>query len=654
MRDVRGITLNKVRVRAIFSFAAVCLLMAAAGSPASAATGLPNREADPVVLTGSQVPRLLGSAPEQVVAFRWDGAWKQVPVQVDERKVADFRVIRQRSMGNTQFMAEVYADPNTWTGADGEAQRPTGSPVNGDPIPGTAGDPTFDENDEIALMSRDAGPSAAGKEDPVGVDAGTRTPVRVSDPLAIGGHQFLYLFTSASLDPGASRDLVSYDWIFSPALQGGYLFGYDFSGTDNPDSGSMPPNSPVANPEGSMVRTSQYEQTFPARWMVDGLKIKAGTSTGVDILDGDKTTVGPQGCGRNEMTFSRGGGGAIANIDGPVRAIRSYIGANSGTFTQRDQIYYESRTDTNTYLRVHPGITDFILAMDYNEAAFGMTYRNSLNEAGAKINGSNDSAAGATDDGVKLDGRVEWEQATGTQGSLTNVTRIDSDIPGLIFRGYYQDTKTPPASMNAILCTGDTQAIGASGPRVTMPSGTINTDPALVGTYGPAFSFTGHRTTYLSGPGATTNNAKLRSQQVDSPLVISTGSGVDPEPTDPDPGDPGKPGRQNWVGLKVVASPASARIRIGTPRKIKVTVRNIGDQDGRKVRICPVASDRLVRTGDCKVVKKLKPGRKASRTFSVRLRGPAAGKSMVKVKFRAKASKSHARTATVKLRPAGN
>ena len=43
--------------------------------------------------TGSinvQLPdRLLGIAPGDLVAFRWDGAWEQIPVQVDEREVMD-------------------------------------------------------------------------------------------------------------------------------------------------------------------------------------------------------------------------------------------------------------------------------------------------------------------------------------------------------------------------------------------------------------------------------------------------------------------------------------------------------------------------------------------------------------------------------------
>ncbi|MGB0119912.1 MAG: hypothetical protein WBP55_03025, partial [Solirubrobacterales bacterium] len=650
IRDVRGITLRNICGRMVASMIAAGAMLLAAGQVANAATGVPDREADPVVLTGDQVPGLLGVEPGRIVAFSWDGSWKQVPVQVDERKVVELQVVRQRTPSNRRFMAEVYADAGTWAGADGEAQVYSAGTDAGQVVPGSTGDSRFDENDEIAMMSRDAGDSAADETDPSGVVGSSRTPVRINDPLNPDTNRFLYLFQQSSgLDPSAGQDLVSYNWIFSPALAGGYFGGYNFDSIgDNVDG-------PPVNPEASVVTTGVYEQAFPGRWMIDGLKIKVDGSTGVDILDGDKSTVGVGSCGRNELTFSRGGGGAIANIDGPVRAIRSYVGANSGTFTQRDQIYYEGRADTITYLRVHEGITDFIMAMDYSEAAYGMTYRSSTNPAGVTIDGQGGGTAGSPDegtDGLTLTGRMDWDQATGAQGSLTNVTRIDSDIPDLTFGSYYQDNLEPPSNNDAIICSGDSHAIGASGPRVTMQGRGSNTDPTLDPTPPSTVvnNFTGHRTTFYSGPGATAETGALRSRQVDSPLTVSVGANVDPAlPV----GQPGKPGRQNWVGLKVSAGPANVKARIGKRMKIRVKVRNIGDKTARKIKICPRAKNRLVKTSRCKTIGKLKPSRRSGRTFAVRLRGTAAGKKAVKVKFRAKASKSHARSDVVNLRPRG-
>ena len=607
------------------------VLFALTGS-SSAVAAVADRETDPVVLTGAQAPGLTGIAPDEVVAFSWNGAWKQIPVQVDERKVADYRVIRQMSTGSKEFKAEVYADPNTYAGADGVAQMATIPPYG--PIAGTTGDPTLDTDDEIAVMSKDSGISAAGQPDPAGVEGTTRTPVRVKDPLGSGAVSFIYLFRkSADLDPSAGTDYVSYDWKFEPALIPGYFKeagsgpGYNFGGID--DHSVYPP----ANPEASSVETSSYSQTFPGKWLVEALRITKDGATGVDILDGDKTLVGINGCGRNELTFSRGGGGFIAAIDGPVRAIRSFIGANSGTFTQRDQIYYEGQIQTTTFLRVHPGIGNLIVASDYSEAAFNMTYRNSLNPSGVNVDGIPDSVE---------PGELSWEQVVGAQGSVTRVPRIATDIP-ITPTSYYQDALSPPSDNDSILCSGDVHAIGASGPRVngTEP---YNTDPTLGG---PVKYLTARGSTYIDPPGTAKEVAIHHSQQVDSPLVISTGAGTDPtvpiKDPDPDPDPPGTPGRTHWVGLNVKVLPSRMKARIGDRKVFRVKVRNVGDLVGKRLKVCPKARKRLVRTSHCKKLKKIRPGKSARFRFRARLRRGAAGKRKVKVRFRAKAAGSKAR-----------
>jgi len=195
---------NGVHRWAFSTLAAV--LFALAGS-SGAVAAVADREADPVVLTGSQVPALAGVAPDEVVAFRWNGVWKQIPVQVDERKIADYRVIRQMSTGSKQFEAEVYADSDTYAGADGVAQMATIPPYG--PIAGTTGDPTLDTDDEIAMMSKDSGTSAAGKPDPVGVDGTTRTPVRIKDPLGTGTVSFVYLFRKTALPPASTTSATT-------------------------------------------------------------------------------------------------------------------------------------------------------------------------------------------------------------------------------------------------------------------------------------------------------------------------------------------------------------------------------------------------------------------------------------------------------------
>ncbi|WP_154669467.1 hypothetical protein [Ruminiclostridium cellobioparum] len=46
-----------------------------------------NRPNDPIVIKGQDISALNGINPDELVAFKYDGGWKQIPVQVDERAV---------------------------------------------------------------------------------------------------------------------------------------------------------------------------------------------------------------------------------------------------------------------------------------------------------------------------------------------------------------------------------------------------------------------------------------------------------------------------------------------------------------------------------------------------------------------------------------
>ncbi|MEL6718775.1 MAG: hypothetical protein AAFP82_08680, partial [Bacteroidota bacterium] len=51
------------------------------------------RDCDPVVMTGANVSCMLGEAPSDVVAFRYqNGNWQQIPMQIDERILLDINV----------------------------------------------------------------------------------------------------------------------------------------------------------------------------------------------------------------------------------------------------------------------------------------------------------------------------------------------------------------------------------------------------------------------------------------------------------------------------------------------------------------------------------------------------------------------------------
>ena len=105
---------------------ALCVLLTLSAfshgvAPATFAMSTLDRPADPVVVTGSDIPSLVGIAPGDLVAFRYEGGWQQIPVQVDERDTKYFEDIYQNSepwpgTSITGVSELVYVDSGTFTG----------------------------------------------------------------------------------------------------------------------------------------------------------------------------------------------------------------------------------------------------------------------------------------------------------------------------------------------------------------------------------------------------------------------------------------------------------------------------------------------------------------------------------------------------------
>lgn len=423
------------------------------------------RSADPVVTTGAKLPELLGMKPGKIVGFRHTASagWEQIPIQIDERAVVGFDQIRRISRIN--FKTLVYTDADTWTGADPNAN--------------------FDADDELVFMARDTG-GPAGLGDPAGVVPGRRVGLAVEDPIS-KALRYVYFFESAGqLVPGAGKRLVNYEFKLT---SGNYKSTFDLSGR---------------NPETSSVTSRRYKLGFSAEWILDRLENHTGSSTGVDILDRHKFQFAPGVCGRTTGTFSNGPGAFIANKSGPVRAIRSVVGANSGTVTQRDWIFYEQRVDIVSYLRVHRiGGTWFFF--DWSPLAAGMTYYDDHNEGGFAVDGKPDAwRAGA----------LSYQFLTGKQGSIVNAIRIDTDIPGFQSTSYYDDDTTP----SWMQCTGAGFAYAAAGPRT---SALPNTDPLR----GTANNLTGYSIVYFAAPGLNLAAAKRLAASGRTPLTTRPSPG---------------------------------------------------------------------------------------------------------------------------------
>ena len=433
-----------------------------------------DRQLDAVVLTGASVTGLAGVLPSRVVAFRFVyGTWQQIPVQVDERAVVDLGTVKHQAP--TGATALLYTDAGTWTGADP--------------------DPAVDADDEIVFMVRDAFGQARDISDPgheyalaepAHVVPASGVEVEIADPLGSDERSWAYLFESdGTVDPSAGRQYVDYNFVL---LSGDYKATYKISGG--------------GNPEDSHVTTPAYSNHFADRWITDELRVTRGGATGVDVLDRHKSGFAGS-CVRTETTFSAGPGAFVANKSGPVRAIRSYLGANSGTYTQRTHLMYESRHVVVTDLRVHaiPPLRDWF---DYAPAAAGMTYANDLIPGGVTIDGSPDTVPSA---------QAGWEIVRGAPGSVVIVPRLETSIafdPSK-FRQYYSDDATPAETQ----CTGDAFEYGASGWWIdqSVPC----TDP----TQGCTDTLRSTREISYLDPSATTGDAQEIAAQAATPLAVT-------------------------------------------------------------------------------------------------------------------------------------
>jgi hypothetical protein len=414
---------------------------------------IPARADDPVVFTGADIRPLIGQAPGRIAAFsRAGGRWREVRVQVDERALVDLNAVYggTPSFGSARVLT--WTDPATFTGPDP--------------------DPKLDADDEVALMGGDLGERAGGARPP---RAGRRVEIAVRDPLS---RRTGYV-TLVATKPKRFRPLVAYSF---------RLVSGDYKATYKRSSGP--------NPERSTIATRTYRRGFSDRWTDDVARVGRGP----DVLD-RHTAMFPATCARSEDTFNAGEGAFVANRVGPVRAIRSYIGANSGPFTQRDHVFYADREQIVTHLRVHaiPGIMDLL---DYSPAAVGMTYRSSIAPAGVRIDGRQDTVAA---------GPVRWEQATGRQGTLTSVHSFDTDIPGFSYTSRYSDSAAQQG-LDHGTCTGDGKSYGVSGPVIdkTIPA----TDPRTPG----ARRLDWTRTLLYGAPRATAADARALARRVDQPL----------------------------------------------------------------------------------------------------------------------------------------
>lgn len=436
--------------------------------------------------------------PSDVVAFSYASGWTQIPVQIDERDVVEYaRIYGAYSIGNpntasfgANVSGEVYCDPFTFTGADT--------------------DQTVDANDEIVLLASDAGERAMSAGAPEGVVAATGIEITLRDSLN-GQQAYIYLFLhDGSLDSAAGISYVDYNFHL---LSGDYLATYNTAGNDALTGLRNDDHGEPLNAEDSTIRTSTYQRHWSYRWTCDQLSLLDGPN----LIEREDYWIAPGACSRHVGTFNAQEGCFIANVTGPIRAIRSFLGANSGPLVQVDRLYYQAREDIAVFLRVHPRAAVGMFYVDHTLEALGMTYSNNMNSVGVPIDGKPDDL---------VLGPVDWELVTGDQGSMIRIHDIDTDIrfSDSDFTLFFADQFDPDVRLcesclegcQQVVLLGDSNLIGASG--VWNTASLPNTDPALLATN----YLTILVTTYYSGTGWTTMDAEIRSAWHNHPLEIDT------------------------------------------------------------------------------------------------------------------------------------
>src|SRR4051812_30508164 len=91
---------------------AVAAAAMVAGPAAGAASPIAqSRAADPIVISGATVPSLIGVPVGDIVAFTWGTTWKQIPVQVDQRKRVELNTVYGKPANTSNPVnVEVFAD----------------------------------------------------------------------------------------------------------------------------------------------------------------------------------------------------------------------------------------------------------------------------------------------------------------------------------------------------------------------------------------------------------------------------------------------------------------------------------------------------------------------------------------------------------------
>ena len=230
---------------------------------------------EPVVLTGNDLPELIGAKIQNIVAYQHNEfEWIQIPIQIDEKHYQSFETIKNysdcRQVPTSNILIWilnlfiptylinrivgknptelVYADPKTFSGADE--------------------DPNFDGDDELVFMARHLGVKADPKSRH-GMNSRLDKPVV---EIAVGNRDtvigYVYVFIEESND--FNEKLVDYEFKLtkedSNTGSHDYFDVYNYHCPTWQSIHTCKDEVDEMNPEDTWFRSPHYHRHFSQNW----------------------------------------------------------------------------------------------------------------------------------------------------------------------------------------------------------------------------------------------------------------------------------------------------------------------------------------------------------------------------------------------------
>ncbi|MEO1713904.1 MAG: T9SS type A sorting domain-containing protein, partial [Bacteroidota bacterium] len=251
------------------------------------------------------------------------------------------------------------------------------------------------------------------------------------------------------------------------------------------------------------------------------------------------------------------------SFDGPIRAIRSWMGANSGALISRTHLFYEQMDEVETNFRVH-SIRSFMDFFDFSNKAAGMTWYNEHNLGGFLVDGNPDPVDTSY---------AKWSLLAGEQGSILINNRIESNFPVDTLFSYYSDRANAPTQQ----CIGDQNEVAAHGWWIgqRIP----NTDPRLGSENNKIDMFL---TNFYLGQNKTPANTSYLRDYLDHPLLINEVSASVSQAAGP-----------TGLPVRIIPNPAQEEIKIQVDG-LENGVLNVFSIDGRSVWSTKFRNDEVI------------------------------------------------------------